>query len=228
MKLVRGLRGITLFLIACSLLTGIVAADGCGQQCLYSLQGQYGSCCGTCGCVNQSLCPFGGSCGYNIGPVYINLLRPDFIATPVTGLAPLSVQFKDSSTGGPTSWAWDFGDGSSGYGMNPTHTYLTPGTYTVTVTISRGQNLGSLAWGVSSTTQKTQLISVSPGITSQGTGASPENQGSQEPSIISAVYSPPSGFRVPDLNRLRGASPMVRFQAGNNVQSLPRGGIYGY
>jgi PKD repeat protein len=62
----------------------------------------------------------------------------DFSASPTTGDAPLNVSFADSSTGNPTSWSWDFGDGSSSTAQNPSHTYTTPGTYTVKLTASNG------------------------------------------------------------------------------------------
>jgi hypothetical protein len=57
-----------------------------------------------------------------------------FDATPASGPAPLAVSFTDTSTGGPASWAWDFGDGSSAGTQNASHTYATPGSYTVTLT----------------------------------------------------------------------------------------------
>ena len=56
-----------------------------------------------------------------------------FTATPTAGLAPLTVQFTDLSGGRPTSWHWDFGDGTSSTEQNPTHTYASPGLYTVTL-----------------------------------------------------------------------------------------------
>ncbi len=59
-----------------------------------------------------------------------------FTATPVSGSAPLPVQFTDTSQGGPTSWAWDFGDGATSTLTNPAHTYANPGTYTVKVTVA--------------------------------------------------------------------------------------------
>ena len=57
-----------------------------------------------------------------------------FTATPTSGGAPLTVAFTDLSTGDPTAWAWDFGDGTSSSLRNPTHSYLAPGTYTVSLT----------------------------------------------------------------------------------------------
>ena len=50
-------------------------------------------------------------------------------------------QFTDISTGTPTSWLWNFGDGSTSIAQNPIHTYVTPGTYIVTLTASN--NFGS-------------------------------------------------------------------------------------
>jgi PKD repeat protein len=59
-----------------------------------------------------------------------------FTASPTSGDAPLTVQFTDTSTGNPTSWAWDFGDGSTSTQQNPSTTYSTAGTYTVSMTAS--------------------------------------------------------------------------------------------
>ena len=54
-----------------------------------------------------------------------------FTAAPTSGTAPLTVQFTDTSTGGPTSWAWDFGDGSTSTAQNPGHVYASAGSYSV-------------------------------------------------------------------------------------------------
>lgn len=52
----------------------------------------------------------------------------------------VSVTFTDESTSDVTSWAWDFGDGTTSTDENPTHTFLADGAYTVTLTAtsSRG------------------------------------------------------------------------------------------
>ena len=54
-----------------------------------------------------------------------------FHATPLSGEAPLQVQFTDDSTNSPTSWIWDFGGGILSDLQNPLVTYLGAGTYTV-------------------------------------------------------------------------------------------------
>ena len=56
-----------------------------------------------------------------------------FSANPTSGQAPVTVQFTDSSTGSPTSWTWDFGDGETSTMQNPSHSYGTAGVYTVTL-----------------------------------------------------------------------------------------------
>lgn len=65
-----------------------------------------------------------------------NLLVADFVANPLKGYEPLTVQFTDKSLGKPTSWKWDFGDGATSSQKNPLHTYQNSGTYTVTLIVS--------------------------------------------------------------------------------------------
>ncbi|MGD8393835.1 MAG: PKD domain-containing protein, partial [Candidatus Eiseniibacteriota bacterium] len=60
----------------------------------------------------------------------------DFRGEPLSGPAPLSVQFTDLSTGSPTAWSWDFGDGSTSDAQHPSHVYTTAGTYSVSLTAS--------------------------------------------------------------------------------------------
>jgi serine protease len=61
----------------------------------------------------------------------------NFSGSPTSGSAPLTVDFSDLSSGNPTSWSWDFGDGvGSSSAQNPSYTYDAAGTYTVTLTAS--------------------------------------------------------------------------------------------
>ena len=58
-----------------------------------------------------------------------------------TGDAPLTVQFTDTSSGNPTSWLWNFGDGATSSQRNPSHTYDRGGVFTVNLVVSN--NVGS-------------------------------------------------------------------------------------
>ncbi|MFN8359117.1 MAG: PKD domain-containing protein [Candidatus Kapaibacterium sp.] len=63
-------------------------------------------------------------------------LSAGFNASTTKGAAPLTINFTDATTGNPTSWSWDFGDNQTSTQQNPTHTYTTPGNYTVKLTVS--------------------------------------------------------------------------------------------
>jgi PKD repeat protein len=51
------------------------------------------------------------------------------------GNAPLTVTFSNISTGEITAQHWDFGDGQTSTEESPTHVYLNPGTYSVSLTV---------------------------------------------------------------------------------------------
>jgi PKD repeat protein len=75
--------------------------------------------------------------------------------TPTNGQLPLTVSFTENSTASTiTNRLWDFGDGSTGSGTNPSHTYTNAGTFSVGLTIL---NLDGAATLVAS-----NLITVSP------------------------------------------------------------------
>ena len=58
----------------------------------------------------------------------------DFEATPQVGGSPLAVTFTDLTEGNPTSWIWDFGDGTSSTQQHPFRIFSALGPYTVTLT----------------------------------------------------------------------------------------------
>jgi len=58
----------------------------------------------------------------------------EFVGSPLSGNAPLDVDFTDQSTNSPTSWDWDFGDTGTDTAQNPSHTYTSAGDYTVSLT----------------------------------------------------------------------------------------------
>lgn len=52
-----------------------------------------------------------------------------------------SIQFTDQSAYTPITWSWDFGDGATSTLQNPSHTYISIGTFTVSLTVTN--NSGS-------------------------------------------------------------------------------------
>jgi len=81
----------------------------------------------------------------------------NFTAVPVSGPVPLSVQFTDTSTGSPTSWAWDFESNGSidSYDPNPLYIYSSQGIYEVTLIVTN-------TYGCSDDEIKPNCINVSP------------------------------------------------------------------
>jgi PKD repeat protein len=65
-------------------------------------------------------------------------VRAWFKFGPSKGFAPLTVFFSDASDGSPTSWKWNFGDGTESQEQNPIHTYLQSGYYDVTLQVNNG------------------------------------------------------------------------------------------
>ena len=55
------------------------------------------------------------------------------------------VSFTDLSLNGPDTWLWDFGDGNFSSLQNPTHTYLNPGRYSVSLQTSNQYGIDSLS-----------------------------------------------------------------------------------
>jgi len=101
--------------------------------------------------------PLGAQCGNyyfvpqgnGLAETYLHIANrlfgsPDFSAAPLTGPAPLTVNFTDQSLGEVLSRTWDFGDTLTSTTLNPTHTYIFPGAYTVTLQISTAMTVSTL------------------------------------------------------------------------------------
>ncbi|HSU27892.1 MAG TPA: PKD domain-containing protein [Chitinophagaceae bacterium] len=76
----------------------------------------------------------------------------NFSGSPLAGCTPLIVNFTNLSTGNPTIYSWDFGNGNTSSITNPSASYFTPGTYTVKLTATNANG--------SNTMTKTQYITV--------------------------------------------------------------------
>ena len=67
----------------------------------------------------------------------------DFTADVLSGCSPLKVKFTDNSTGNPTAWDWNLGNGNNPAIKNPSTFYELPGTYQVTLTVSNSSGKSS-------------------------------------------------------------------------------------
>ena len=118
-------------------------------------------------------------------------------ATPQTGDAPLAVTLNGSGSfdqdGTIVSYAWNFGDGTSGAGSVVSHTYSTPGSYAAVLTVTDSQGLTA--------SQSVQIQATAPNIlpnaviaASSTSGAAPlavtfNGSGSTDPDGSIATYA---------------------------------------
>jgi PKD repeat protein len=84
----------------------------------------------------------------------MSVLSSSFNYAPVLPSIGEAVQFTDMSAGAPTSWLWDFGDGTTSIVRNPCHAFAVGGFYPVTLTVSNGNE----------STSSNRTISVAPAL----------------------------------------------------------------
>ena len=92
----------------------------------------------------------------------------EFTADNWTGVVPLTVQFTDQSIGADT-WIWNFGDGAANsYVKNPSHTFNSPGNFSVMLNIYAGTG-----WNGTQHTVNVLTVPVTGGVSGTGTAADP-------------------------------------------------------
>ncbi len=62
------------------------------------------------------------------------------VSEPSEGVVPFTVKIDNRSKGSIKSYRWDFGDGKTSDDREPSHTYHTPGTYVISLTIVDQKN----------------------------------------------------------------------------------------
>lgn len=70
-------------------------------------------------------------------------LIASFTFSPTSPTVGQTVYFTDTSSGFPTSWSWDFGDGGTSTSRNPSRTYATAGSKLVKLTVSNANDSDS-------------------------------------------------------------------------------------
>ncbi len=101
-----------------------------GDTCSYTAQVQVSNTC----CSDSASTTITVTVPPAAGPI------AEFSADPMVGEEPLAVDFTFDDVRGGTvtysSFSWDFGDGSTSSAQDPSHTYASPGTYDVTLTVT--------------------------------------------------------------------------------------------
>ena len=129
-------------------------------------------------------------------------LRASFDASRALGQAPLAVSFTDQSSGDPTSWEWDFdGDGSvDSTDRNPSHTYSTPGNYSVGLRVTNPGGIDNtvrrdfvVAYELSTNTMSPEVLSLQ---FNEVRGV--------EPNLVANASST---RRAPEFSTIRGVGP---------------------
>ncbi len=122
----------------------------------------------------------------------------NFVGSPSSGTAPLTVNFTDQSSGSPTSWIWDFGDGvGTSSQQNPSYTYQNPGSYTVSLTATNayGSDAETKANYITVTESGTTVMHVFNIVVTRKV-AGPNNNGVAEVTVVDQGGAPVSGAMV--------------------------------
>lgn len=106
----------------------------------------------------------------------------------------LQATFTDASTGNPTSWLWDFGDGSAtSNDRDPVHTYAAQGDYAVRLTVSNAVGTATASEVVALEPPTLSVTSVSP--------TSGRSQGGQRVDIVGDGFTDPVSVTLAGLTQ---------------------------
>ena len=95
--------------------------------------------------IKMEVTDAGGITNSAVKESYINVLSSpvaDFSYGPQPAGINEQIQFTDQSTGSPTSWMWEFGDGVTSSLQSPAHAYTAAGTYEVTLMVGNAFGIG--------------------------------------------------------------------------------------
>ncbi|HXC03679.1 MAG TPA: gliding motility-associated C-terminal domain-containing protein, partial [Bacteroidia bacterium] len=68
--------------------------------------------------------------------ILVDTVHAHFNPSVTAGVFPLPVSYTDNSSSNAITWNWNFGDGNTASGPDPSHPFNAPGTYTVTETVT--------------------------------------------------------------------------------------------
>lgn len=127
----------------------------------------------------------------------------DFSASQTTICGAGSVSFTDISTGNPTSWSWNFGNGNTSVLQNPTAIYSFPGVYTVSLTVTNSFGSDLIT--------KTDFITVAPNPSVSVTTTNVDCFGASTGSATASVSSgtPPFNYNWDNGSNLQVISSLI-------------------
>lgn len=112
----------------------------------------------------------------------------NFSYTPVQPAPGQAIAFLDLSTNVPTSWAWNFGDGTTSTQKNPAKTYAQAGTYNVSMTATNGSGSNGKTVQVIVGTVSTTTVWYEAETAAIGGGAEPPQITTTNPGFVGSGY----------------------------------------
>ena len=97
----------------------------------------------TAGTYTVTLIVINGSCNDTVSQTLTVGTNPVASFTPITNNCSLTIGFTNNSSGSAI-YNWNFGDGNTDTVQNPSHAYVAPGTYTITLIVGSGQCIDSI------------------------------------------------------------------------------------
>jgi PKD repeat protein len=139
--------------------------------------------------------------GLSILGALVSLSSPtaSFTASTPNPAANSIVQFTDTSSGSPTSWSWDFGDGGTSTQQNAAHVYASPGSFTVRVTATNAAGPATTTMTVTVTAETVLRLNAAHTFDLTLTARDPRTGNSGSGQVIGQndVYG---YFSIPDLS----------------------------
>ncbi|WAC05253.1 MAG: PKD domain-containing protein [Methanoregula sp.] len=139
---------------------------------------------------------------------YVSVSSPvppvaDFSANTTSGTAPLAVAFTDTSSGSPTSWSWNFGDGITTTDRNPVHVYSATGKYTVSLSVTNADGSDTITkpdYITVTSPTPTPTPTPTPGTIPATIRIEPETLNLKSKGVFTAFITLPSGYNVNNID----------------------------